>query len=322
MATQGAKSAKWKTYLWPVIGIVAILVSFWFLAQELRGLSWTDLWAGIDAIKMPHWLAIVGCTLGCYAILAGYDWLALEHLRKKVNYLFVAGCSLTTYALAHTIGASAFTGAIIRYRAYSTKGLSGPEVGVLVTFCSLTFTLGVMVVLGLAFLLSPGLEDRFANMLSPHFVRWLAIMLLVGVGLYVAGSAAKLPELKIRNFSLSYPRLSVAIKQIVVAPTELLFAAGILYFALPEVGNPGYLVVMGVFVVSFSLALLSHAPGGLGVFELAVLTGLPEFSTETVIAALIVFRICYFLIPLAMGLVMVAWFEHGQLKARQADHKH
>ncbi len=317
MLTEGAKEKTWKTYLWPLIGLAAIAVSFWFLARELRGLSWPDLWAGIGAISGPYWAGIALCTLGCYAILAAYDWLALEHLRKRVDYIFVACCSLTTYALGHTLGASAFTGAVIRYRAYTTKGLSGGDVGMLVTFCSLTFALGVMVVLGLAFLLSPGLEERFADMLSPHLVWWLAVLLLVGVALYLLGAALKLPELKIRSFSISYPKLGLAVKQIIVAPTELLFAAGILYLALPEVGNPGYLVVMGVFVVAFSLALLSHAPGGLGVFELAVLTGLPEFSNEEVLAALIVFRICYFLIPLIIGLVMVGIFEHGQLKAKR-----
>lgn len=306
-------------FIWPLIGAVAIAVSFWLLARELRGLSWPALWSAIGALGGGQWALIVLCTLGCYIALALYDVLALQHLGRRLNFHFVALSSLTAYALSHNIGASAFTGAVVRYRAYTSRGLSGGEVGILVTFCSLTFALGVMILLGVAFLVTPGLEDRYADALSPGVVRWLAIFLLVGVGLYLAGSALHLPPLRLRGFSVTYPRLPIALKQVIIGPVELIFAAGILYFALPAAGNPGFAVVMGVYVASFSLALLSHTPGGLGVFELAVLTGLPEFRDETILAALIVFRLFYFILPLVMGLIVVAVFEHMQLKGGGED---
>lgn len=309
--------AKWKKLIWPAIGLSAIAVSFWFLAHELRDMSWDDLWAGFAAIPRMNWGLIVLCTLCCYINLALYDVIALQHLKKKVGFAFVTGCALTTYSLAHTIGASAFTGAVIRYRAYTTKGLSGPEVGVLVTFCSLTFSLAVMIVLGIAFLVMPDLADRLPQFLSPALVHWLAVATLLIVVAYLISSALGLPDLRIRNFRISYPRLPIALKQVTIAPVEILFAAGILYFALPAEGNPGYMVVMGVFVVSFTLALLSHAPGGLGVFELAVITGLPEFEPEIVLAALLVFRMFYLIFPLILGLVLVALFEHGQLRPKR-----
>ena len=304
----------WKRYLWPAIGGLAIVISFWLLAKELRGLSWSDLWAGIEGIRGHSWLLICLSTLGCYVTLGLYDAMALAHLRKKLSFVFVSLCALTTYALAHTIGASAFTGAVIRYRAYTAKGLSGAEVGVLVTFCTLTFVLGVMVMLGLVFLFAPDLELRLHEHLPEGLLIWAALVLWALVALYVLASFLRLPPLKIRGFSLFYPRPDVTLRQVLVAPTELLFASAIFYFALPELGNPGYLTVMAVFVIAFSLALLSHAPGGLGVFELAMITGLPEFPPETVLAALIVFRIFYFLIPLAIGLVLVAGFERERLR--------
>ncbi|AGT11151.1 lysylphosphatidylglycerol synthase domain-containing protein [Paracoccus aminophilus] len=319
MAGQCGNSSRWKRFLWPVIGLTAISISFWLLTKELRGMSWHVLWLDLRAIPSQHWLMILICTLGCYLILAAYDGLALQHLHKKVGYLFIALCSLSSYALSHTLGASAFTGAVIRYRAYSTKGLSAAEVGVLATFCSLTFALGVMMLLGALYLLVPALDDRFSTLLSGPTVRWIAFGLLALVIFYLIGSALKLPDLIIRNFRISYPSLSIALKQVVVAPVELFFAGGILYFALPALGNPGYFVVLGVFVVGFTLALLSHAPGGIGVFELAVITALPEFPPETVLAALLVFRLCYFLIPLAIGLLTVAYFEHQQLKTVDAQ---
>lgn len=315
MARLARASAGWKRFIWPTIGFAAIVVSFWFLARELRGISLADLWQSLGAIPLRNWLLIIACTMGCYTVLGLYDVLALQHLGRRLNFGFVLATSLTTYALAHNIGASAFSGAVIRYRAYSTKGLSGAEVGMVVTFCSLTFALGVMLLLGVDLLLAPTLEERFAEFLPSGVTQWIAVGLLALIGLYVLGSVLSPPPLRIRSFVITYPRLAITLRQLAVAPVEILFAAGILYFALPIEGNPGYWVVMGVFVVSFSLALLSHAPGGLGVFELAVLTALPEFAPETVLAALLVFRFFYFLIPLMAGLVMVALFEHSHLKS-------
>ncbi len=317
MQERKARAIPWKRLIWPTIAAGAIAVSAWFLARELRDMSWQDLWAGLWAITGWNWGLIGLCTLGCYVTLAFYDALALQHLGRRLSFPFVAATALTTYALAHSIGASVFTGAAVRYRAYSSRGLSGAEVGVLVTFCSLTFSLGVMLLLGVAFLLSPELDNRFTDFLSPAMVRWLALGVLGLLCLYLIGAALQLPPLRLRRFSITYPRVSIALKQITVAPVETLFAAGILYFALPQTGNPGFLVVMGVFVVAFSLALMSHAPGGLGVFDLAVLTALPEFEPEAVVAALLIFRLFYFLIPLVMGLVMIAVFEHQQLKAAE-----
>ena len=110
---------------------------------------------------------------------------------------------------------------------------------------------------------------------------------------------------------------AIAMRQMLLGSVELSFAAAIVYFSLPATGDPGFLVVLGVFVMGFTLAILSHAPGGIGVFELVVITGLPEYPPEIVLAALLVFRIFYFLIPLGMGMVMIAFFERRQLRLRR-----
>src|SRR3546814_11080804 len=57
---------------------------------------------------------------------------------------FITICSFTTYALSHNVGASVISGGVVRYRAYSSKGLSGREIGALVAICSFTFVLGTL----------------------------------------------------------------------------------------------------------------------------------------------------------------------------------
>ncbi len=106
-------------------------------------------------------------------------------------------------------------------------------------------------------------------------------------------------------------------RQLLAGPLELLCAAAIIYVALPVENNPGYLTVLGVFLASFSLALLSHAPGGLGVLEVTFLAAMPELATADVLAALIVFRVLYLLLPFALAIFVVLGFEIGQWSDRR-----
>ncbi|TIR84503.1 MAG: UPF0104 family protein, partial [Mesorhizobium sp.] len=118
--------------------------------------------------------------------------------------------------------------------------------------------------------------------------------------------------LKVGSFQLHYPALPIVARQLLIGPVELLAAAAIIYFALPAAGNPGYFVVLGVFMISFSVGLLSHAPGALGVFEVVFLAGLSHMDPVGVLAALLVFRLFYLIIPLLIGLGVVLFFEHSQ----------
>ena len=140
---------------WPVVGIAAVAVSLWLLYDELRFISLDDVRDGLAAIPARGWLLSALATIAAYLALAGYDHIALEHLGRRVSWLFVTLCSFTTYALSHNIGGSVLSGAVIRYRAYATQGLSAQEVGVLVAICWLTFVLSMVLVSGVVLLIEP-----------------------------------------------------------------------------------------------------------------------------------------------------------------------
>jgi uncharacterized membrane protein YbhN (UPF0104 family) len=302
----------WRRYFWPVVGLAAVALSLWLLIHELRGISLDDVWAGIVAIPARGWILAALSSVIAYASLAGYDHIALLHIGKKVSWLFVTFCSFTTYALSHNIGGSVISGAVIRYRAYGTRGLTGQDVGVLVAICWITFVLSSIFLGGLVLVLEPEVIDRFSG--APHHGAAVAagIAMLILVSAYIFGSWLHLKPLRIGGFQLHYPALPIVARQLLIGPVELLAAAAIIFFALPAAGNPGYFVILGVFLVSFSVAQLSHAPGGLGVFEVVFLAGLSDMDPVGVLAALLVFRLFYLIIPLLIGLGVVLYFEHSQ----------
>jgi glycosyltransferase 2 family protein len=201
---------------------------------------------------------------------------------------------------------------MVRYRAYSTKGLTLADVGVLVAFCSFTFFLGTVLLGGLVCLLDPNITHALFEV-PQNAVRAVGFLMLGIVALYLAGSGLDLPPLRFPNVRLAYPRPKIALGQLVAGPLELLGAASIIYCALPSAANPGFIVVLGVFLASFSAALVSHAPGGLGVLELVFVNAMPEVPQADVLAALLVFRLLYFILPLMIGIVAVVMFERSRL---------
>lgn len=304
----------WKRYFWPAVGLAAVAFSIWILLHELRGISLDDVWDSLMAISSTHWALSALSAVVAYAALAGYDHIALLHIGKRVSWLFVTLCSFTTYALSHNIGGSVFSGAVIRYRAYITKGLSGQEVGVLVAVCWFTFVLSTITVGAIVLILVRGLLDRFSDLGLREFSGLTGMLLLVPVIAYVFCSWLNLRPLRIGSLQIHYPRLPIVARQLIIGPLELFAAGAIIYFALPEAGNPGYLVVLGVFLVSFSVAQISHAPGGLGVLEVVFLMGLPDMEAVDVLAALLVFRLFYLIVPLIISLGVVLLFERAQLR--------
>ncbi|MBD9414130.1 UPF0104 family protein [Pseudomonas sp. PDM16] len=303
-------------WIWTLIGLAAVVFSCYLLYKEIRTISLDELQDSLNAISLHNWLMAAGATLGAYVALAWYDRIAIAHLGKKISWWFITLCSFTTYALAHNIGASVFSGAVVRYRAYTSKGLVPSEIGVLIVFCSFTFALGVLLSGGTVLVCQPDLIKRVADV-GPWLSVSIGLLLLGLVALYVLGSWRQFKPWTWGKLHVEYPRLGIVGRQLLAGPLELACAAAIIYFALPGESNPGYLVVLGVFLASFSLALLSHAPGGLGVLEVTFLAAMPELPKADVLAALIVFRMFYLLLPFALSLLVVLGFEWGQWSQRR-----
>jgi glycosyltransferase 2 family protein len=335
-------------YFWPVLGVVAVVWSVRLLYTKLHNEVSTDpvihkllddggIWSDIKVIAMviggklasisieAYCLAFLS-TLLAYAALAWYDRIALLHLNRQegISWFYVAVCSFVTYALAHNIGASVLSGGMVRLRAYTAKGLAAAEVAILVAMCSFTFVFGTIMLLGVVLVFEPEIVEPLAEM-SPIFEKNAIVFQIAGGAmlafclLYVIGSWLHFKPLKMGARELVYPRLPVVMRQCVAAPIELIGAAGIIYFALPPDSSPEFFVVLGAFLLSFSAGLLSQVPGGVGVMEAVFLAIMPDIPASSVVAALLVWRLLYLLLPLALSVPAVLLFERAQLAKLKAS---
>jgi uncharacterized membrane protein YbhN (UPF0104 family) len=329
-------------FFWPALGFVAVVWSVRLLFQKLEMEAATDdkvralldaggLWSDIRTIATviggklasipPQGYVMAGLsTLLAYAALAWYDRIALIHLKHErgISYLYIGLCSFVTYALSHNIGATVFSGGMVRYRAYTAKGLTAAEVAILVALCSYTFAFGTILLLALVLIGEPQILTPLGSLshwfaISPTTARLIGVVMLGFCALYTIGSWLQLPPIRFRSFELMYPRMNVVARQYMAAPLELIGAAGIIYFALPEQGNPGFFIVLGAFLLSFSAGLLSQVPGGVGVMEAVFLAIMPGMPATAVFAALLVWRLFYLILPLALSVPVILLFERAQL---------
>ena len=337
-----------KDFFWPVVGLAAVIWSLDLLYKKLRleavqgarSAANSALEARLDQAGFFESLAIIASQIGhklaaipaqgymlaalstlcAYWALAWYDRIALIHLnrQKGISWLFITTCSFVTYAISHNIGGSVFSGGMVRYRAYTSKGLNAAEVAVLVALCSFTFAFGTILLGGLVLTFEPFIVKPLAP-ISESIVRIIGLGMIAFCLLYTIGSWLKFQPLVIRGFKLEYPGLNIVWRQWIAAPMELLGAAGIIYFALPEQGNPGFFIVLGAFLLSFSAGLLFQVPGGVGVMEAVFLKVMPGIPATEVFAALLVWRLFYLLIPLALSIPVVLLFERRQLAKRDGE---
>jgi uncharacterized membrane protein YbhN (UPF0104 family) len=335
-------------YFWPLLGLVAVVWSVHLLYSKLLAEAGADpsvrallqaggLWSDLQIISgvIGRKLALIPATsyvlamcstIGAYVALAWYDRIALIHLGRQrgISFFYVALCSFVTYALSHNIGASVFSGGMVRLRAYTAKGLSTAEVAVLVALCSFTFAFGTILLLGLVLVFEPQILAPLSSVsrnlaISPGAARLFGVLLIALCLVYTLGAWLKLKPLQIGTFRLVYPRMPIVVRQYIAAPLELMGAAGIIYFALPSEGNPGMHVVLGAFLLSFSAGLLSQVPGGVGVMEAVFLAVMPGVPATALFAALLVWRLLYLLLPLALSIPVIILFERSQLGKATRD---
>lgn len=337
-----------KDYFWPAIGLIAVVWSVRLLYFKLQAEVATDpqikellaaggLWTDIKIIASVIADRLVGIpasgyllaglsTLLAYGALAWYDRIALIHLNRQrgISWIYISVCSFVTYALSHNIGASVLSGGMVRLRAYTAKGLATAEVAVLVALCSFTFAFGTIILIGAVLVIEPEILtplDSVSEWFKIGHGATIAVgaALLAFCALYVLGSWLNFPPLKIGGFEIVYPRMPIVARQLVAAPMELIGAAGIIYFALPPGSEVTFMLVLGAFLLSFSAGLLSQVPGGVGVMEAVFLAVMPQVAPTAVVAALLVWRLFYLILPLVISIPIVLLFERSQLGRATKD---
>jgi phosphatidylglycerol lysyltransferase len=294
----------------PLAGISIFLVALFILRNELHNFHYHQI---INEIKNVPAGAIVFAllfTLLNYVVLSFYEIEGFQYIKHPMAWRKIGLASFIAFAFSNNVGFYSISGSAVRFRFYSAWGLSAIDITRLITYCSvLAFWLGLCTITSIVFLVEPLVIP--ATFHIPEIsTKFIGVVLALVVCSFLVFTLVRRNPLNIFNWTFEIPSFWLTLALIVTACLDWIFFGAALYSLLPIHATISFPLFMGYFLLAMIIALVSHVPGGLGVFEtmfMLLLHG--QAPAQSMFGALLVFRVIYYLIPLGLSAVILAVHE-------------
>ena len=290
-----------------VVGLV-FFGSVWVIGRELSGFEYAEVWSYLTDLPLSYVLTAMGLTGMTFVVLAGYDALALRYIDVSLSTRRVAFSAFIGYAVSQAVGNPILTGGSVRYRLYSLWGLSPTQVAKSILFAGASFWLGFCTLGGIVFLFEPlALADVFE---LPGSTALIGGLCLLPVATYVGAAVFREQPFSVWGWSLDVPPLWMLPVQVGLAVGDLILAASVVYVLLPPEIGISLPHLVAVYLTALLAGLISHVPGGLGVFEgIMLLLLTPEIPPPIVLGALLAYRGVFHLLPLTIAMIAFGTYE-------------
>lgn len=298
----------------PALSVLMLGLALWALYRLAGEVSYHQVGEYMHRLRRGRIGQAIVLTMLGYAVMPLYDLFALKSIDRKLPTPRVALISFISYAFSNTLGMAMLVSGSIRYRFYIQSGLSTMDVAKVVVFCTISFWLGLFAITGVTLLLVPiplGLPLSHQRLLLGMLLCAIPLLWLIG------GAVFRRP-IKLWRWKVQLPSLAVGLRQVFVGALDWGLAAAVLYALMPD----SLALHFGSFLAIFALAqiagLISHVPGGLGVFEAVMLAGFGATGNQAlsapILGALAAYRGVYYLLPLCAATVAVVIREARGLR--------
>ena len=282
----------------PWLLLLALAVAL--LARQARGLDWP---AVADALRgQAGWRLAVAVALAAasYLVYASYDLVGRRVTGHPLTTGRTLGIAAMSYAGNLNLG-SLLGGVALRLRLYTRWGLDVPTAGRIVVLAMLTNWSGYLLVAGSVLVLQPPpLPEGWP--VGPAAMRAVGasmVALALGYAALCAGSSGR--RIRVRGHALELPSGRVALLQLALSSLNWALIGTLVWWLLQQ--RVDYVLVLSVLLLAAVAGVVTHVPAGLGVLEavfIATLGG--RVPTPTLVAALLAYRACYYLLPFAIAL--------------------
>ena len=321
---QPAPSARWRALRGIGVTIFAlggVALVGWVWHSELARLHTGAIGTAIARLSWQQVALAAVLTAATYSLLPIYDLLALRYVKQRLGTGRTIAASMIAYGISHTLGFPAVTGSAVRARFWSSWGLSAGDIAVAVSFAGFTFILAVTAVTGVALLGEP--PAMLAHLpVAAGAARVVGGVAIAAVLTYLA-IAVRFGghEVMVRGRQWRLPSGGTALAQVALGFADWAAAAGVLYVLLPHSAGITPWGFTSAFVLAQILALVSHVPGGLGVFETLMVVQLGEsLPPGALLGALVAYRAIFYFAPFVMAVTALSSHEAWQRRhqARRA----
>jgi phosphatidylglycerol lysyltransferase len=295
------------------VTVALVVLGIGAMEALTREMTFGAVREALHALQPSRIAMAIALTTGSYLALTFYDVLALRIVGRPLPWRTAALASFTSYTLSHNLGLSLLTGGSARYRIYTRAGLDAADIARVIAVASATFWTGIVTIAGAALMVRPGALTLGGLVLAPMVLHGLgALVLALTVGLVGVCARVRGP-LRVWRLSLPLPSAAQATAQIGIALLDTGAAAAALFVLVPD-AMPS---LLPAFVLAYALgvvaAAVTHVPGGIGVFEAVVLALLPGDRT-IILAALVAYRVIYYLLPLGIAIVLLVMREGARYR--------
>jgi len=284
------------------IAVIVLLVVY------ARKVNWEDVYNVIVNYNRLAVLSAVALVIVSYLTYGCYDLIGRAYCGHKLAKRQVMLVSFICYAFNLTL--STWVGGVaMRYRLYSRLGLDSATITRIFSLSIATNWLGYILLAGVVF--SAGMVPIPGGwFIGETTLRIIGVVLLAVVAVFLWACAfSKRRKWTIRRQTLQLPSLRMALFQFAVSSANWLVMGAIIWLLLAR--QVDYPIVLGVLLISSIAGVIIHIPAGIGVLEavfLALLSG-QHASHGTIIAALLAYRVLYFILPLLLALVLYLMLE-------------
>jgi uncharacterized membrane protein YbhN (UPF0104 family) len=286
-----------------LLSTTIIIVAAVVLYRKLHDINFSKVLTAMATVEYRDVAVAALFVAAGYFTLTFYDLFALRTIgRKDIPYRIAALAGFTSYSIGHNVGASVFTGGAVRYHVYSSWGLDAIEVAKICFVAGLTFWLGNVTVLGVGFAWHPYAASAI-DQLPEWFNRAMGIVALTVLVLYVIWVWRTPRVIGRENWQVQLPNGPLTLLQIAIGIVDLGCCALAMYMLVPNEPPIQFIDVAVIFITATLLGFASHSPGGLGVFDAAMLIALWQYETEHLLAGLLIFRLLYYIVPFMLALV-------------------
>lgn len=295
--------------------LVALPVLLFLL---LRATDWDEVFRLLREYRLSTLALGMLIALASYGIFSSFDVLSRYYIghplpvRRVFTVAFV--CNAFNLNLSSWVGAIA-----LRYRLYGRLGMTTGDITRILTFSLITNWYGYLLLAGVLFVGGyPDLPDN--RFLGQNGLRAIgALLLLLGAGYLLACRFTRRRAWGWKRYRLKLPSWRLAALQGIAGASNWSMMALLIHTLLPA--SASYPAVLATLLISSIAGVVLHVPAGLGVIETVFITVLRDhFSRGELVAALIGYRVLYFLIPLLLACAVYLWLERHakKLKGRAA----
>lgn len=300
------------------ITLIVLAVALWLLSRELQKHSFEEVKQSLRDIPAVNLWCAVGLTILNYLILILYEYQAVRAIGHPLEIRRIALGSFIGSAVSLNFGAL-LGGTPIRVRLYASWGLTAMEITKLMAMLAITFWVGALALAGIVFTVDPfPVPQDLQEKIHIDNVRPLGYVLLVIVGVYVSIGLVRRAPIVFRNHEFTIPSLKLTLSQLVIASLDQIVAAGVAFALMYGAIDISFAEFLGIYLLAVTAVLITHVPGGAGILELIFLKLVTTDPPARGVAALLVFRVMYYLTPLLVAAVLFAINEVRRLASSRA----